>query len=668
MKNKILIKISCILLISAICIMTCSCKKPETTEVIDDNGINTGIVLGNIVKDMQSDYVIVVPEDASECNNYAAEEFQSIIAQSTDIYIPIRGENQINYTKDSHVISIGNTKILQGYNFDFDFDSLNGDGFYIKTADKSLFIIGAIDRGTLYGVYDYLEKALDVGFYASDCTYVPKYQEIKLNQINIKEVPTFKYRAALHRAIFRSDADRVLYARYRQSHEFVPVDEKYGGQISWYQGVNVSHNTMSYVPISKYYSTPEQKEANKDMYVYNENGQPYDICWTNGLTDEGLIDETKEVSCIKAAIESLKQFVLEDPDAEFYSFGQEDFKTCCTCESCRGVTQKYGQAGTIIRFVNNLAREIQKWADSTPELNGKTVNIVFFSYLYSTDAPVKLNEETNKYEAIDSTVIPEENVYVRLAPFYFNRYYSLADEDQTQKQYTHYLEQWSSISDQLMAWSYAKDYGRYFLYYSTIHRMQNELSEYADAGIFYMLEQLGTTEQNDFQSILDGYVYSKMLWNPYQNPYELRKDFIEHYYGIASENVQTIVEFYDEYYYNNQIKTNGSFFYAHMTNAIDHPVEYLEYIYNQCQIGINAINASDLTQNEKNIYIKRMKTVKLVPLYMLMTNRQTYYSDNQVKYNAVAKEFFEICDELNVEDYGEHLSINRLRTAYPYSN
>ena len=665
-RNKMFIKAITVML----CVITmfsavgCSCGGGETGK--DDNVIDDSIVHGYIVKDGASDYIIVTPEEPSECIQYAAEEMQSLIAESSGVYLPIRTENLVNYTSESNIISIGQTEILNTYDHGFDYSTLNGDGFYIRTFDHSMFIAGGIDRGTLYGVYDFAEKIMGYGFYTSDYTYVPEISTLELNEIKIKEVPDFEYRAVLFRSVFRADADRTYYARLRQTHEFITVDEKYGGQISWLSvNGNTCHTTMGYVPVSEYYSTPEQKEANKDMYVID--GEPYDICWTNGLTADGKLDDTKEVSTIKAAIKSLKKFIEENPEKEYYPFDQEDFKTHCTCAGCNAVTSKYGFAGTEIRFINVLMEEVQKWLDSQPEYNGKQLKIVTFSYLYSTDAPVKATADGG-FEPIDETVIPNENLYIRIAPFDSNRYYALTDPKQTNPVYHSYYDQWGVLTDKFMSWTYTCNYSDYFIYYPTIQRMQLELEEFLGIGTDYMLIQECISEFNAIQSIINCYVYSKMLWDADLDPYELRRDFIEHYFGPEAETVQWVFEFFDEYYFENQENTNGRFFHSDLYSATYHPVNYLETALGKLDKSVeNIANNTELSAQEKSDYTDRIDRVRLLCLYPLMHNRQIYYSDDAYKFNECAKEFFNTCESLGVVEYGEHLSISDLENKYPFS-
>ena len=284
------------------------------------------------------------------------------------------------------------------------------------------------------------------------------------------------------------------------------------------------------------------------------------------------------------------------------------------------------------------------------------------------DAPVEYDDKAGKYEPLDPSVVPDENIVMRIAPFYSNRYYSLADPRQTAKQYPDHVKQWGTIAKELMTWTYACQYDHYFLFYPTIQRIPNELREFQEAGVTYALIQLNTTEQNDFQSILNAYVYHKLLWDPTEDPYALRKEFITHYFGPAAQEVQTFLEFMEEYYESNQTKTNGMFFTSSdLFSSLYHPLENLEYAYRLTVTGMEKIAASDLSAEEKAYYELHLNRVRLVPLYMMMMNRGTYFSDNVQRFNRVTKEFFDLCDLLKVEEYAEMKLLYALKEQYPYS-
>ena len=619
--------------------------------------------LANIIENGTSDYVVLLPENASECNLYAAEELTKIIKNCTGVKLTVVQEGAFSNTMGDKIISIGETR---AFNFRFqsrEDETLNGDGFYLKTFDDSLFICGAKDRGTLYGVYEFVERTLGVKFVATDCTVFPNTDVLPLYEYDEKCVPDFKYRGVLIRATNRKDADLEFYARSRQSHEFNFVTEKYGGAIPWFKGVNVVHNTLAYVPENKYFATKEQREKNAGMYLLKD-GKPHEICWTNGLTDENEIDDKVETSSIKAAIESLKEFIKADLNAEFFPFGQEDNNDgFCSCPRCQMSKEKYTAAGTVLRFVNRMTVETQKWLNNS-EYKGKKVKLVVFSYQYTKFPPVKLNEETGVYEPIDASVVPNQYVWLRMAPLGANQYYTLSEEKQTIEWSRTYLKKWSDITDRLMVWTYGCDYHNFLMYTPTIQKIKSEFENLKKINVEYAFMQLDQQEANDVSQIMNHYAYSRLMWDVTRDPYELRREFIKYYFGAGSEIVQGIYEFMDEYYLQNELHSNQRFSLWTL-ESVYHPIKYLEYILNECDRAIETLRSQEYTEEEKETYIKHVEQVKLTPLYWFVKDGDKYYVNDEKSKLERRKQFRFICDKLGVDTIGEKVPYKEWIKQFP---
>ncbi|MDD5484237.1 MAG: alpha-N-acetylglucosaminidase TIM-barrel domain-containing protein, partial [Kiritimatiellae bacterium] len=71
------------------------------------------------------------------------------------------------------------------------------DGFIIKTVSRNgknyLLVGGSMDRGTLYGVYHFLEKVLRAGFFW-ESERIPRQNTIRFGRIDIAEKPRFQIR------------------------------------------------------------------------------------------------------------------------------------------------------------------------------------------------------------------------------------------------------------------------------------------------------------------------------------------------------------------------------------------------------------------------------------------------------------------------------------------
>jgi hypothetical protein len=277
-----------------------ACKPSETDEPVEKVPVVSGVLVDN----GESVYKIIISKDYTDTVYFAATEMQSFIYQATSVKIPIALDTGVTIDEDSRYISIGKTSILEGVDSDVDYSVMKSDGFMLRSKDDCLFINGVSDRGTLYGVYDYLEKFVGVKFLTADYTYVPKVSKLNFYDIDQVEIPAFQIRVFLAQPFY---TDALFAARMRMTGgEFFPADEKYGGGANIY---GFSHNTISFVPTGTYFSTAEDKVKNAHMYNVDGDGNAVDICFTDGVADDGSLDTSMELSAAKVAIENLKDRV-----------------------------------------------------------------------------------------------------------------------------------------------------------------------------------------------------------------------------------------------------------------------------------------------------------------------------------------------------------------------
>lgn len=644
------------------------CKKKKvspTPPAVDallydpNHGIDRDTVLSSIVKEGKSEYKIVYGKQASETEKYAASEMQSFIYQMTGVRLLLIEDGFVK-GNPNQLICIGENAILESSGIELDYSELGTDGFLMKTQGTNLYIVGG-KRGTLYGVYDFLEKICGVKFIANDCTYTPQLSEIPLYSMNVTEIPEFENRGYLAAV---TPTDQVWYARSRNNCEWMQTEEKYGGGMSWYTNkISSGHNALTYVSPNIYYKTEADKQKNGHMFYVN-NGKVVDLCYTDGITEDGKLDESMSVSAAKIAIESLKTYIQDGSEELYYMFGHMDTRYMCACDDCTKMISKYGKSGVYIRFANVLYDEAQKWANEN--LNGRKLKFVIFAYFISEQPPVAFNAETKEYEAIDETVIPREDIYIRLAPIDSNRYYTVSDENQTAKKYNDWLKKWGVLSDKFMVWAYSAMHPQYFWYYPMKHTFVDTLKDYKEIGVKYMFMQGGNTELNDWQSIMDDYLMSKLLWNPNRDVNALVEEFVHYYFGeMVEEEVLAFMRLYDTYM-DLAGQKDKTFLYNNYTAAIHNKYEDVNTGLEILNEAKQTLENSSLSEEEKQTYITRIDRVRITPLYMLMFNGTYYFVDNPNKKKEITNEFFETCERLNVLEYAERKTIDSLKAVYGY--
>ncbi len=68
--------------------------------------------------------------------------------------------------------------------------------------DHKLIIAGGKEKGSLYGVYSFLEDILGCRMYSPQVLVIPEQKEITIPEINLKQEPAFAYRE-LHMPLSR---------------------------------------------------------------------------------------------------------------------------------------------------------------------------------------------------------------------------------------------------------------------------------------------------------------------------------------------------------------------------------------------------------------------------------------------------------------------------------
>lgn len=672
MKAKHILSVLLIMILSFSAVTAASCKgkEPEIPPAyIEDDGIDRSQVLDYIVRDGVSEYTIVYGDAASSAEVFAASEFQLYVGKMTGVYPSQTAESNVNFDENSKIVSVGNTALLESMNFDVDYSAMNTDGFIIKTYGKNVFINGASDSGTIYGVYDFLEKICNLKFLAYDYTYIPELTEIPVYKMDVLEIPAFETRSYMSGSATAA-ANELNMVHMRMANDYTVIPEEHGGGMSnlWYQGYKDMHNALEYVDPKVYY-TEENKEANAHMFYRDKNDKVLDICYTDGITEDGKLDTGMPVSAAKIALESLKGYVTDAVEqglsCKYFMFGQMDLTSACSCSRCLAATEKYSRSGNLIRFVNVLAEEIQKWADTA--LNGKEITIVTFAYQYTDTAPVR-QLANGEYELLDATVKPRDNVCIRLAPIEAYNYWSLSDEKQSPK-YNTWFKQWSITGNNFCLWTYHTMFAKsYFWYYPTLPAWQENLRDFRDMGVKYILMQSSHTEKHDWQALMETYIASKLLWDPDRDVNALQNEFIEYYYGdLVSDNIKLFMRNFDEHYAllaaNGNSGVNFMLWNPALWSMENQPLNLLTLQDGIVDDSLEIIADSDLSSTEKKSLTDRLKRLKLTTLFMIIENYSGYYPGDEDGKIAMANEFFDICSELGVVQYAEGLSVASLKTT-----
>ena len=155
----------------------------------------------SLIRGGKTAYTIVYPSNGAACERKAAEELSAYLEK-------ISGVKLHYFTDESpetpYEIVLGQTnreKVGQ-----FDREAIGMNGFTLRTEGQKLYLVGGDPYGTLYAVYEFLEKYLGCRFYSEKFERIPQKDTITLPLINETQKPGFPYRSLYWYEYIESDA------------------------------------------------------------------------------------------------------------------------------------------------------------------------------------------------------------------------------------------------------------------------------------------------------------------------------------------------------------------------------------------------------------------------------------------------------------------------------
>ena len=617
----------------------------ESTDYLVENGI--------------ANYRVLIPHNAPPPVKQAAAELVQFVKKSTSAFMTIDEHPSVGI----RYVSIGKTELWKKANFCSDYEKFNNDGFIIKTLNDSIITDAMTDRGFLYATYDFIERVIGVRFFSADETFVPRKESIELPNLDVFSVPAFKLRTYLNYPTYPHGWDEAYAAHSRTLHNWRDFGEKYGGKPPLFSRVQGTHNSRFFVPAEKYgtkestgyegkFLTKEEGyDPHPEFYHMAEGHEPKwldggfgpTIDWANGITEDGKLDENMEVSVAKIVIEEMKKDILANPDAEFFQIDQED---CVNPVTDVELLNKYRASGVVIRFCNVVASELQKWADR--ELGGRKIKLVTFAYQQTMHAPVKKNE-CGEYVPLDPTVVPVDNLYIRLAYMSFH-YYPYGDWRQPEE-VLEMTNSWASICKHFWFWGYDAMFNDYVVYNPTIGQISGTVKLMKALGVEYFIMLAAYNEPHDWQSDMKQYVWMKLLWDTELEVAPLVNEYIDGYYKSAADYVKKMMGHLDKRF----DEVVAALEPGHDEYNCYHEIGLPKNIDGKLLDGAIAIiekgeesvkRNSDIDASEKDILLRRLARVKLTPVWMKWKFFREFYPDAGIEEEKAFADYV-----LNLREY-----------------
>ncbi|MCC6423595.1 MAG: DUF4838 domain-containing protein [Phycisphaerales bacterium] len=449
-----------------------------------------------------SAYGIVLSEDASPSERYAASELRQFIKQISGADLSIVTESA---ELPGRMIVLGAGRALDSLGTNIDLTTLGEEGFAIRTVGHHLVIAGSRQRGTMYGVFAFLEDVLGCRWYTPQVSYIPRRPTIVLDSLDIRSKPAFEYRDVYFKSDGADARDPDWAARNRCNGVTPELDESHGGHITYGQFV---HTFDLLIPPDQYASThPEYFALWNGERIGGKRGAQ--LCLTNP-------------DVLRIATREVLRWIEDNPKARIFSVSQNDQGPggdgYCQCEDCSAVAEREGsQAGSILQFVNAIADEVAK--------KHPGVLIDTLAYNYSQSPPMHVR--------------PQPNVRVRLCPSPCQYHpYNQCTMPETQKVMGD-LRGWAKITNNLYIWHYTGAYSHLPMPFPDIAQLASSLSMYQSHGVVgVFIEGNDWPGNGGFMDELKIYMLAKLLWNPSRNADAVIDDFLNGYFGPSGKAVR----------------------------------------------------------------------------------------------------------------------------------
>ena len=434
-----------------------------------------------ITENGASRYTILIPANATAYEQKAATVLQNYLIEISGAALPI-----INATKlrSPYEIVLGQNERLDELTVPVNYAKLKEDGFLITTDSSRLIIAGGNEKGTLYGVYSFLEKYLGCRMYTPKVKVVPKQSTIALGKINDMQVPVIGFRDTHYRSTW--DAD------YTEWHKLDHAPD--GERTDWGMWV---HTFNELVPPQVYY------QAHPEYFAMVKGKRlPTQLCLSNA-------------EVLGITIQNLRKMIAQNPAAKYWSVSQNDNRDYCTCHLCHALDSAEGSpSGSIINFVNKVA-------DQFPDKMISTL-----AYEYGRHAP--------------KTLKPRDNVNIMLCSIEAYRDRPLT-QDTASAEFVKDVKDWGKISKDIIVWDYVIQFNHLLSPFPNLQVLQPNIRFFAENGVNAMFEQ-GNREVGGEFAGLRSYMISKLLWDPYLNADSVMSDFLNGYYGAAGKPIREYID------------------------------------------------------------------------------------------------------------------------------
>lgn len=428
----------------------------------------------------KSGYRIVLSSGASASEKWAATELQHWLKEVSGVALPVT-ESSDNGNDPKIVIGYPGFSEAQEKAPDN-----NDESFRYFNSGADIYIYGGSQRGTMYGVFSFLERELGCRWYTPKVSVIPKRDKLNFNWFDHTEKPGVRVRNDFYYEAFNPE-----WAARNRMNGAMSFRKQPGG-VEAYWAVHTFYPLMP--PEEFYKKHPEYYSLIDGKRIY-ERAQ---LCLSNH-------------DVLQIITQRIKKRMRESPEYLIYDVSQNDWANPCQCDNCRALVKQYGgESGIIIWFVNQVADAVKQ------EFPDKFIGTL--AYQYTRSAP--------------RGIVPRDNVVVRLCSieccvahdFHCAKNQSFLTD----------LKEWSALAPHLYIWDYVVNFNHYLLPLPNFATLQSKIKTFQQHKAIGIMEQAAYQSRGGEFAELRSYLISRILWNLDCNTEEVVNDFLSGYYGRAS--------------------------------------------------------------------------------------------------------------------------------------
>ena len=475
--------------------------------------------------------VIVLPSNATACWTYAAQELAdhlelmttrrpAIVTDDTDINAPYIAVGPGKLTEslgaraldiEEFVIDIQNDKVLIA------------GGYREPVVRPDGSVANPRDRGTLYGVYEFLES-LGVRWYRPESwgRIVPKTDTITLPVGRAVYRPAFEIRFSMNDYRWykakptaqQQELGKQFFTRMRLNTNMW-TEPKYGGYIT----LNFAHAYMYLIPPKNYFKDHPEYFALIDGE--RSDSPAAQLCLSN--------PEVLDIVSDKIIASGLKGLTWGA------SIEANDGGMWCQCDKCRvmddpNLKTPYGvvsKSNRVFAFANAVAERVRT---KVPDFK-----VCLLAYNQHNEIPTLVNK-------LQPNIAVQVAAYASAASDY-----SRLLRDPTSAPNAYFLKQlegWTKMAEHVTTYEYWSGY-TWSGPLPVIHTMVDRLCEYRRLGIKGCYNQAGDNISWGPQG-LNMVMFCKLMWNP---NLDVRKEldyYFDSYFGPAAEPMKAYVQMQED--------------------------------------------------------------------------------------------------------------------------